>query len=47
MLRGEKPADLPITQPTEFDLVVNLSTARLLGLQVPQSIAIRAHRFIE
>ncbi len=47
MLRGEKPADLPIKQPTRFELVLNLSTARLLRLEFPQSVAVRANRTVE
>jgi putative ABC transport system substrate-binding protein len=47
VLRGAKPADLPIEMPTRFDLVVNQKTAKLLGLTIPQSILLRADRVIE
>ena len=47
ILKGAKPADLPVEQPTQFDLVVNMRTAKDLGIKIPNSILAQATKVIE
>ena len=47
ILRGANPGDIPVEQPTKFDLIINLTTAKALSLTIPESLLLRANELIE
>ena len=47
IVKSEKPGDLPVQQPTKFDLAINLKTMRSLGITIPESVLIRADRVVQ